>query len=126
MAKTVGSILSNHVGRYQTEEDDPLIITFVSNLFNNPWIVLNFDITLKSMFITSVFNLRPLHMMDSLTEKILGMKDRDFLYKRRADGRLVTHPNLLKNFIEGAAVNTHHKLQVKHSHLPVELWKKIE
>ena len=78
------------------------------------------------MFITSEFNLGPLHMMDSLTEKILRMKDRDFLYKRRADGRLVTHPSLLKNFIEGAAVDMHRKLQVKYSHLPVELWKKIE
>ena len=78
------------------------------------------------MFITSEFNLRPLHMMESLNEKILGMKDLDFLYKRRADGRLVTHPSLLKNFVEGAAVNMHRKLQVNHSHLPVELWKKIE
>ena len=78
------------------------------------------------MFITSEFNLMPLHMIDWLTEKILGVKDWDFLYKRRADGRLVTHPSLLKNFVEGAAVNMHRKLQVKHSHLPVELWKKIE
>ena len=60
-------------------------------------------------------------MMDSLTEKILEMKDREFVYKKRANGMLVTNHHLLRNFAEGAAVDTHHKLKVRHSHLPVDL-----
>ena len=63
--------------------------------------------------------------MDALTEKIYALKNLEFLYKKRANGKLVSHHSSLRNFVEGAAIDTHQKLQVNHSHLPVDLWKQF-
>ena len=76
--------------------------------------------------VTSEFNLGPLHLMDLLTEKIYGLKNREFVYKKKANGKLVSHHSSLRNVKEGAAIDTHQKLQVDHSHLTVDLGKQIE
>ena len=53
------------------------------------------------------------------------MKKREFVYRKKANGKLSTHFSQLKNYKEGAAIDTHRKLEIQKAHLPIELWKEV-
>ena len=52
------------------------------------------------------------------------MKNREFVYRKKPTGRLATYFPRLRNHVEGAAVDTHRRLEVERAHLPVSLWEK--
>ena len=55
---------------------------------------------------------------------IYNMKNREFVYRKKPTGRLATYFPRLRNHVEGAAVDTHRRLEVERAPLPVSLWEK--
>ena len=73
----------------------------------------------------SEFNLGPLFLLNDLAAKIYEMKSREFVYRMKPSGQLATYFTQLKNHVEGAAVDTHRKIEVEKAHLPTSLWNDL-
>ena len=70
------------------------------------------------------FNLGPLFLLHSLAERMFGLRERDYLHRRKAhNSPLSTHFSRLADREEGAAVATLRKVDVDKAHLPVKLWQ---
>ena len=100
MAETVGSIMNNHSGKERYL--DPV----------------NFS---KEIYLK--FNLGPLFMMEDVIQAVYDLKNKEYIYKRKASGALSTHFSLLADHVEGSAIKAYRETQVKKAHLPVKLWK---
>jgi hypothetical protein len=100
MAETVGSIMKNHTGKGR---------------FLKPQ---NFN---KEIFLQ--FNLGPPFLLCGLAERVFKLKEKRYIYNRKADGSLVTHFSSLADVENGSAVGTYRKQQEKKAHLPLDLWK---
>ena len=53
------------------------------------------------------------------------MKKHEFVYRKKANGKMSSHFSLLRNIKEGAAIDTHRKVQIEEPHLPIDLQKEL-
>jgi len=114
MAETVGSVMGNHIGkgRYLTADN------FGKELY------LGECFGILVTYSDPEFNLGPLFLLHNLAERMLGLRKRDYLYRRKAhNGPLSSHFSRLANHEEGAAVSILRKVDVDKAHLPVKLWQ---
>ena len=61
--------------------------------------------------------------MEGLVSKIYSLKKREFIFKRKASGALVTPITKLVNHVEGSSTNTYRRIQCEKSHLPVNFFE---
>ena len=69
------------------------------------------------------FNLGPLFLLKDLAGLIYEKRKKNYVFKRKPGGSLVSHFSLLRDTVEGAAVDTHRKVEIEKAHLPTSLWK---
>ena len=77
-----------------------------------------------SLSLVIEFNLGPPFMLEDLAKEIFMLKKKSYIYKRKADGSLVSHFSQLADVEEGSSIKTYRKKQVDKAHLPVALWAK--
>jgi hypothetical protein len=68
------------------------------------------------------FNLGPLHLLHNLAEKVYDLRPVEYIYRKTSTGSLATHFSRLKNYEEGAAVDTFRRVGEMRAHLPTRLW----
>ena len=64
-----------------------------------------------------------MHQLDGLVQKIVRLRGKSFLYRRHADGSMVTRFSRLKDPEHGTAVRTYRLNQMEAAHLPMDMWK---
>ena len=69
------------------------------------------------------FNLGPPFLLKGLAKRIFNLKRKMYIYKRKADGSLVSHFSKLADADIGSAVLTYREKQVEKAHLPLDMWK---
>lgn len=58
-----------------------------------------------------------------MAEEIFNLRQKEFVYKKTASGRLVTHFSNLVDYQQGAAVANFRRGMEERAHLPISLWK---
>ena len=53
----------------------------------------------------------------------MHVSGKNYVFKRKPGGSLVSHFSKLRDTVEGTAVDTHRKVEIEKAHLPTSLWK---
>ena len=64
----------------------------------------------------------PLFVMDDVVREIYNLKNKEYIYRKKASGQLSTRFSWLADTEEGTAVKTFRKVKLSKVHMPVNIW----